>query len=604
MTEQTKRIAVISTDKCKPKRCHCECKKSCPVVRIGKLCIQVSSSDEKACISETQCIGCGICIKKCPFQAIQIVNISNSIQNQIVHRYGANSFQLVRLPSPKPGQILGIIGSNGIGKSTAIKILAGKIKPNLGNFIEPPDWKKIKNFFRGCDLQNYFDLLIKENFNIHIKPQYVDIIAETNYSSVIEILSSIDKKGEKKKEIIEKLHLYNISERKVKELSGGELQRFAVACVLIQNGRIFLFDEISSYLDIKQRLQVAQAIRSLIIENSNAYVIVIEHDLAIVDYLSDFICCFYGIPGIYGIVSIPFPVKEGINIFLSGYIPNENLRFRENSICFLTSKNEVDLRNNFSKSSQVTYPSMFKTFDSFKLSIDSGTYSSSEIIVLMGENGTGKTSFVRLLGGIIKPDTNSNTTQSRKISYKPQKISPNFSGPVSKLVLEKLGNLFFDPYFKDNIINPLDINSLLDKYVGNLSGGEIQRLSIALCLGKVSDLYLIDEPSAYLDSEQRLVVSRIIKRFISNTKKSSFIVEHDFIMATYLADQVIVFDGIPSIRCTASAPLSINKGINKFLKQLDITFRKDPVSLRPRINKLNSVKDKEQKKLGEYFFFE
>ena len=155
----------------------------------------------------------------------------------------------------------------------------------------------------------------------------------------------------------------------------------------------------------------------------------------------------------------------------------------------------------------------------------------------------------------------------------------------------------------------------------NLSGGELQRVALALCLGKPADVYLIDEPSAYLDSEQRLVAAKVIKRFILHAKKTGFVVEHDFIMATYLADRVIVFEGSPSIETHANAPQSLLSGMNKFLEQLKVfsfknicfiyfeifvkvTFRRDPNNYRPRINKANSIKDCEQKLSGNFFFLE
>ena len=382
------------------------------------------------------------------------------------------------------------------------------------------------------------------------------------------------------------------------------MQRVAIGCVLIQTGKVFLFDEISSYLDIKQRLRIARVIREITLKNTNSYVIVIEHDLAVIDFLSDYICCFYGIPGAYGIVSIPFPVREGLNIFLSGYISKENVRFRDYSIKFFSSRKEKSECISKEKKNQLRYPSFFKTFDSFKLYIEPGNYSESQITVLLGENGTGKTSFVKLLGGIIKPDVEIHETLHLKISYKPQKISPNYKGCVDKLVLDKIGSLLFDSFFKENIFNPLGINFLMDKKIEKLSGGELQRLSLALCLSKNSDLYLIDEPSAYLDTEQRLIVSKVIKKFIISLKKPAFIVEHDFIMAAYLADQIVVFEGIPSLNCKANCPQETNIGINNFLKQVDITFRRDPVNDRPRINKHDSIKDRAQKLSGNYYFTE
>ena len=140
--------------------------------------------------------------------------------------------------------------------------------------------------------------------------------------------------------------------------------------------------------------------------------------------------------------------------------------------------------------------------------------------------------------------------------------------------------------------------------VKNLSGGELQRVALVIALGTPADIYLIDEPSAYLDSEQRIVAARVIKRFIMHAKKTGFIVEHDFIMATYLADRVVVYEGKPSVKCTALAPQSLLTGMNLFLKSLEVTFRRDPENYRPRINKLDSVKDAEQKSTGRYFFMD
>jgi len=140
--------------------------------------------------------------------------------------------------------------------------------------------------------------------------------------------------------------------------------------------------------------------------------------------------------------------------------------------------------------------------------------------------------------------------------------------------------------------------------VKNLSGGELQRVAIILALGKAADIYLIDEPSAYLDSEQRLTAAKVIKRFVLHAKKTAFVVEHDFIMATYLADRVIVYEGQPSVEATALAPQGMLQGMNQFLKMLDITFRRDPTNFRPRINKFHSVKDKEQKAAGQYFYYD
>eukprot|EP00833_Pecoramyces_ruminatium_P012948 jgi/Orpsp1_1/1186980/evm.model.d7180000054608.1 len=598
MADKLTRIAIVSTDKCKPKKCRQECKKSCPVVRMGKLCIEVTPRDKIAFISEELCIGCGICPKKCPFEAIHIINLPTNLESNTTHRYSANSFKLHKLPVPRPGQVLGLVGTNGIGKSTALKILAGKLKPNLGKFDDPPDWEDILKYFRGSELQNFFTKILEDNLRAIIKPQYVDHIPRAVQGTVKEILM---KRFENPngKEIIKELELKHVMDREIKLLSGGELQRFAIAMSAVQNADIYMIDEPSSYLDVKQRLNAAKVIRSLL--NPETYVIVVEHDLAILDYLSDFICVLYGVPGAYGVVTLPFSVREGINIFLDGHIPTENLRFREESLQFKIAETADDLQAD--KMRVYKYPTMTKTLGNFKLEIEGGEFTDSEIIVLLGQNGTGKTTFIRMLAGLLKSDSEDQVPELH-VSYKPQKISPKFPNTVRMLLLKKIKSMFMHPQFQTDVVKPLNIDKILDQNVQTLSGGELQRVAIVLCLGQAADIYLIDEPSAYLDSEQRIIAAKVIKRFIFHAKKTAFIVEHDFIMATYLADRVIVYDGKPSKHALANAPQSLLTGMNKFLKSLEITFRRDPTNFRPRINKADSLKDKEQKLSGNYFFME
>lgn len=598
MADKLTRIAIVSPDKCKPKKCRQECKKSCPVVRMGKLCIEVTPRDKIAFISEELCIGCGICPKKCPFEAIHIINLPTNLESNTTHRYSANSFKLHKLPVPRPGQVLGLVGTNGIGKSTALKILAGKLKPNLGKFDDPPDWEDILKYFRGSELQNFFTKILEDNLKAIIKPQYVDHIPRAVQGTVKEIISKRFER-ENGEEILKELELKHVMDREIKLLSGGELQRFAIAMSAVQNADIYMIDEPSSYLDVKQRLNAAKVIRSLL--GNETYVIVVEHDLAILDYLSDFICVLYGVPGAYGVVTLPFSVREGINIFLDGNIPTENLRFREESLQFKIAETADDLYAD--KMRVYQYPSMTKTLGNFKLEIEGGEFTDSEIIVLLGQNGTGKTTFIRMLAGLLKSDTEDQVPELH-VSYKPQKISPKFPNTVRMLLLKKIKSMFMHPQFQTDVVKPLNIDKILDQNVQTLSGGELQRVAIILCLGQAADIYLIDEPSAYLDSEQRIIAAKVIKRFIFHAKKTAFIVEHDFIMATYLADRVIVYDGKPSKHAIANAPQSLLSGMNKFLKSLEITFRRDPTNFRPRINKADSLKDKEQKLSGNYFFME
>jgi ATP-binding cassette subfamily E protein 1 len=596
--ESLTRIAIINSDRCKPKKCKQECKKSCPVVRMGKLCIEVAHDSKIAFISESLCIGCGICVKVCPFEAISIINLPSNLEKDTTHRFGPNSFKLHRLPTPRPGQILGLVGTNGIGKSTCLNILAAKLKPNLGKFNAPPDWTDILKFFRGSELQNYFTKVLEDNLKAIIKPQYVDQIPKAVKGTVVELLKKRDEL-ENFDAVVDEFDLRGVLDRQIEDLSGGELQRFACAMTCIRKSDIFMFDEPSSYLDVKQRLNAALAIRNIVTEKR--YLIVVEHDLSVLDYLSDFCCILYGSPGIYGVVTMPFSVREGINIFLDGFVPTENLRFRETVLTFKVAETGDD--EEIKRLYNYTYPSMKKCLGDFELNVQGGSFTDSEIIVLLGENGTGKTTLIRILAGNLAAEDGVDVPQLN-ISYKPQKISPKFQGTVRQLLMARIRDAVIHPQFNTDVLKPLHIENLMDQEVTNLSGGELQRVAITMCLGKPADVYLIDEPSAYLDSEQRLHAAKVIKRFIRNTKKTAFVVEHDFIMGTYLADRVIVFDGEPSKNTNATAPQNLVPGMNMFLKSLKITFRRDPENARPRINKLDSVKDVEQKQSNNYFFLE
>lgn len=575
------RIAVINNDRCKPKKCNLECKAKCPVVRIGKLCIEVTSSSKSAYISEELCTGCNICTRQCPFEAIKIINLPTNLDRETVHRYGRNGFRLHRLPMPQPGKVLGLVGANAVGKSTAIKILANKLEPNLGLTENLPTHEEVLKHFRGSELQKYFT----SNLTSVIKPQYVEFISKAVKGKVGNILTDKDKRN-KKDYYIQELELSHLLEREVDQLSGGELQRFALAVTMLQDVNVYIFDEPSSYLDIKQRLKAAQLIRGLITDTN--YVIVIEHDLSILDYMSDIICCLYGEPGAYGVITLPYGVREGINVFLDGFIPTENMRFRDSSLNFKLADNIEGSK----RTRKFSYPAAIKNIGDFSLTIEAGSFTDSEIIILSSQNGCGKTTFLR----------NMIETSNLNISYKPQSITPKFQGSVRDLLFKKIGTGWMsDAQFKSDVVDPLQITRVLDQDVQTLSGGELQRVAILLCLGKPADVYLLDEPSAYLDAEQRIVVSKLLKRFIVNSRKTAFIVEHDFIMSCYLADRIIVYSGTPGVKCTAHEPVDMRTGMNKFLKAMDVTFRRDPTNYRPRINKMLSQLDKEQKELGQYF---
>lgn len=530
MSEKLTRVALVKEDKCKPKKCRQECKRSCPVVRLGKICIEVAPNSKIAFISEELCIGCGICVKKCPFEAINIINLPKSLDKEQTHRYGPNSFKLHRLPMPRPGQVLGLVGTNGIGKSTALKILAGKQKPNLGRHDNPPDWAEILVYFRGSELQNYFTRLLEDNLKAIIKPQYVDHIPKAVKGEVGTIMASKNQRNNMEWAMTE-LDLNHVKNRNVEVLSGGELQRFAIAVVVVQKADVYMFDEPSSYLDVKQRLKAATAIRSIVQAEggNNNFVLVVEHDLAVLDYLSgtfyyvvlsvfslfiplDYVCCLYGTPSAYGVVTMPFSVREGINIFLAGFVPTENLRFRDEELNFKMASN-TELFENPGRTAQYSYPSMTKTMKggselgeghTFLLHVHAGNFSDSEIIVMLGENGTGKTTFIRMMAGLLKSDEQAKAeaegdlekaaalgVPQLNVSYKPQKISPKFQGTVRQLCHTKIRDSYIHPQFVSDVMRPMSMDAIMDNGVQDLSGGELQRVAIVLCLGTPADIYLV-----------------------------------------------------------------------------------------------------------------
>jgi ATP-binding cassette subfamily E protein 1 len=589
------RIAVLDEERCESKRCGRPCYRFCPPVR-NKIEAIVFEGD-KPKITESLCVGCGICVRKCPFKAIHIVNLADELEKDCSHRFGPNTFKLFRLPTPSPGVVLGLLGQNGIGKTTALHVLSGELKPNLGRYDDPPEWDELFEYFRGSTLQDYFQRLSKGNMKVVHKPQYVDRISRVVSGKVGELLERVDERN-KLSQLKDQLQLETIWDRKLKVLSGGELQRVTVAASICREADVYLFDEPASYLDVKQRLQVARAIRSL--KDDGKTVIVAEHDLAILDYLSDQICVFYGDPGVYGVVSHVHGVRVGINIYLEGYIPDENVRFRKDAIIFHVKPPSTGLTLG---ETLLTWSEIKKSFKGFKFQAAPGEVKRGEVVGVFGPNGIGKTTFVKILAGLEEADSGETSAEEEmKVSYKPQYISPQYSGTVEELLKETADKEFHTSLYQSQILQPLKMPVLLDREVTELSGGELQRVAIAACLSRGAELYLLDEPSAYLDVEDRLSVARTIRHVIENRKVTAFVVEHDVVTQDFIADRLMTFTGEPGIQGFANKPTGLRKGMNSFLEDMKITFRRDPQTKRPRVNKEGSRLDREQKELGEYYY--
>ncbi len=583
------RIAVINKEKCTPVKCSSECSKFCPVNRTGKQCVVIQ---EKSMIDEKLCIGCGICQERCPFQAISIINLPEELKDTPMHQYGKNGFRLYRIPIPKFNQITGIIGKNGIGKTTALNILSGKLIPNLGN-LEEQSYDTIINHFKGSELQNYFKKLKNKEIKVSYKPQMIDKIPLYAKGKVIDLLKKVDEKNQLK-EIAEKLDLTNILDHDISTISGGELQRVAIAATVLKDADLYIFDEPSSYLDIKQRLKISQFIRSLL--NEKTAVLLVEHDLIILDYLTDQIHLMYGKETCYGVVSQPKTTKSGINTYLLGFLKEENVRFRDKKIEFL-KKQSIKQAKNIPLTS---WTEISKKLDPFTLETESGMINKGEIIGILGENSIGKTTFMKILSKELKSDKG-NIEKKVKISYKPQYLQLTSDSSVIEAIKEVCKDLNSQKY-KMLVLEPLKIPDLYNKKINELSGGELQRVAIAIALLREADLILLDEPSAYLDVEQRLITSKIIKDFIEQQEISALIVDHDLLFLDYFSDKLILFQGIPTKQGLASQPLTIEEGMNKLLEKLKITMRRDLETNRPRINKLDSQLDKKQKQEKRYYY--
>ena len=591
----THRVAVLDKELCQPKKCGLECIKYCPVNKSGADCIVLDEETNKAQIDEDICNGCGICVKVCPFEAITIVNLATELATDKIHQYGQNSFRLYKLPTPKKGQVVGLLGRNGMGKSTVINILSGNLKPNLGKYDQPPEWDEILKFYSGTELKSHFEKIKDEQISASIKPQQVYNISQVFDGTGKELLEKYDERGISN-QLIKELDLENSVGQNVKELSGGELQRLAVAVASVKDADFYFFDEPSSYNDIYQRTGVAKVIQNL--AKIGKSVMVVEHDLTLLDYVSDLIEVLYGISSAYGIVSNVLSTKVGINVFLDGYLPAENVRFRDKKFSFDVSTTAGEFIN---ADTVIKYPILKKKYSNFSVTIEAGQVHKGEVLGILGANALGKTTMMKIITSVEKPDSGI-VDKKVKIAYKPQYLSNDIDVDVISVLNKANEGLIEGSQEEEQIVDPLKIKKLYNKSIKNLSGGELQKVSIVTCLLQKADLYALDEPSAFLDVEDRIAVAKFIQKFTRSYGKSAMIIDHDVQLLDLVSDSMIIFEGTSGIDGHASSPISKVKAMNKFLKDLDITFRRDEKSQRPRVNKENSRLDKIQKAESNFYY--
>jgi ATP-binding cassette subfamily E protein 1 len=591
--EKTHRVAVLDEDLCQPRKCGLECIIYCPVNKTGGECIIQRETDGKAVISEDLCTGCGICVKKCPFDAIVIVNLAKELGTDKMHQFGINSFRLYRLPIPKKGYVLGLLGKNGIGKSTIVNILSGNIRPNFGNYNNELPSEEIVEKFQGTELKSHFEKILNGTIRASIKPQMVSMIPKAFKGTGKQLLAKYDERKESDK-VISQLGLHNSLDRNLTELSGGELQRLAVAVAAVKDANYYFFDEPSSYNDVYQRLAVAGVIRDLAKEGRS--VMVVEHDIGILDYLSDYIHILYGEPGAYGIVSTLQGTKLGINSFLEGFLPSENVRFRDKSYTFdIKSSSDEQIPDEV----EAEYSDLGKSFPSFSLTVSAGRLRKGEIIGIVGANALGKTTFMKMLAGVEKPDEG-HIKRGATVSFKPQYLNNEYKSNVISL----LENVIEGSPVEQEIILPLGIKRLYEKSVRNLSGGELQKVAVAACLLRDADIYALDEPSAFLDIEDRIALAKFLHRFVRGRGKTAVVIDHDMQLVDLLADSLIFFRGEPGLRGLAGQSMKKEDGMNRFLATLSITYRRDETTGRPRINKEGGRLDRLQKEAGQFYYLD
>tara|TARA_B110000305_G_scaffold139919_1_gene156029 strand:+ start:12180 stop:13853 length:1674 start_codon:yes stop_codon:yes gene_type:complete len=547
-------------------------------------------------ISESLCIGCGICINKCPHDALIIEQLPSELETDMIHRYSMNGFRLFRLPTPSKESVVGILGPNGMGKSTAINALSGRMIPNLGDWLnKDADWDDIIESLPRGELRDFFISVEKGDIKVALKPQNVDRLPKKIQGTVRDLLTRVDERG-MFEEMTKELAIDHLLDRTVQQLSGGELQRMAICATLLRDVDVYFFDEPSSYLDIHERMRIVRIIQKLA---ETKRVIVIEHDLAVLDVLADLVHIVYGKKGAFGIFTPARTTRQAINTYLDGFLPEQNVRIRDKPIKFLNHSDRVSELG----AEVVSWGGLSKKLGEFQLTTGEGAVHRSEVVGVVGPNGTGKSTMIKILAGEHGYDEGW-VTENATISYKPQHIDVDMDCSVQLWLDSEIGPKWRVGEYNVNVIRALGVDELLPKRVKKLSGGERQAVAIAICLGREADLYLLDEPSAHLDANARMEAAKAIRRTMEANEKSAFVIDHDVYFIDIVSDSLLVFEGEGGIHGKAEGPFKLREGMNRFLEGVNVTFRRDHDSKRPRINKLESRKDREQRGVGDFYSFD
>ncbi|MBI5636230.1 ribosome biogenesis/translation initiation ATPase RLI [Candidatus Micrarchaeota archaeon] len=544
------RVAVVDKKLCDSKACNLECEKVCPVNRAGAECV-MASPGKTAWISEELCVDCGLCIKRCPFHAIEIVRLLAPVEDKLVYRYGENSFALYGLALPKQG-ITGVIGENGCGKSLNTAILTGLVMPKrLAS-------KEAQEFFSKIDFKQ-----------VVYKPQ--EISAKPLKGTVRELFDSADENG-LLGQIIGEFDLQPLFPKKASELSGGELQRVILAKALSKKKEIYVLDEPLAYLDYAYRIRFVQFVKK---HFSDKKVLVVDHDLSLMSYLCDSSYVLYGVSGSYGIVSQPYATDRAINQFLDGTLKSENVKFRE----------PIAYRENNPQQGNAQLsivPKLSFKQGSFELKNDSDIpLFDGEVVGIAGANGIGKSTLCRLLA----------EKNPGEAALKPQLLERS-----DKLVGDYLSA---DSPFEKAFEKEMNLRKLEFLSLKQLSGGELQKTFVFNALSQEKPLIILDEPSNMLDVLSRIKLSKLLSQKASENS-CVLVVDHDLEFLLNSVDRLIVMNGVPGENGFVKGAYEKNEGAAILLEEFDLSYRRDPDSNRLKLNKRGSVKDRELKESKKF----
>ncbi|MGI0150995.1 MAG: ribosome biogenesis/translation initiation ATPase RLI [Thermoplasmata archaeon] len=510
-----------------------------------------------------------------------------------VSKWYGNVIGLNKLTLRIAAGVTGLLGPNGTGKSTALRVLAGREIPNLGRFTGSAEWAPVLRRYRGTPLASHFERIARGELRVAMKPQYVDGLARSERTVREEVASAGDAAGP----ALQSVGLAEKDDRRMGELSGGELQMVAIASTLATEADLYLFDEPSSYLDIVHRLRIARTLRRL---GERKSVIVVEHDLAIFDYLADQAHLIYGEEAAFGVVSHPMPVRSAVNTYLTGYLKDENVRFRTEPVRFIAHPPRPAGRTK----SPVRFGALAKEYPSFRLRVAPGELGQGETIGIVGPNATGKTTFVKMLAGAESPSSGT-APAGVTVSYKPQYLKATQSASLRERTAALAGDPAFDlKLFERELVPGLRLEGILDVALPDLSGGELQRSACALALARPATLYLLDEPSAYLDADERMAMAKLIRRQVERQAATALVADHDVYFLDLACDGLMVFrpGGADAREGVGEGPFPMREGMNRLLRQVEVTFRRDPETRRPRINREGSGLDREQRASGEFYY--